>query len=97
MSDQGTSVTLIFYRVGSQWWKEPALNLLAAGFQLSPYTHVELAIGEVSHAFLLKSTPTHLLTHLLYPQDAGAHGMMSNVARVFNGAQIFTHRPTTLF
>ena len=76
MSDQGTSVTLIFYRVGSQWWKEPALNLLAAGFQLSPYTHVELAIGE----------------------DAGAHGMMSNVARVFNDAVgvvslLFEHSP----
>jgi len=66
MADQGTSVTLIFYRVGAQWWKEPALNLLAAGFQLSPYTHVELSIGE----------------------EAGAHGMMSNVARVFNGASL---------
>lgn len=47
MSDNGTSVTLIFYRVGSEWWKEPALNLLAAAAQLSSYTHVELAIGEV--------------------------------------------------
>jgi hypothetical protein len=40
-------VTLVFYRVGSQWWKEPALNLLAAAAQMSSYTHVELAIGEV--------------------------------------------------
>ena len=46
MSDQGTSVTLIFYKVGSEWWKEPALNLLAAAAQLSSYTHVEFAIGE---------------------------------------------------
>lgn len=46
MSDQGTSVTLIFYKVGTEWWKEPALNLIAAVAQLSSYTHVELAIGE---------------------------------------------------
>ena len=46
MSDQGTSVTLIFYKVGTEWWKEPALNLIAAAAQLSSYTHVELAIGE---------------------------------------------------
>ena len=42
----GTSVTLIFYRVGAQWWKEPALNLIAAAAQRSAYTHVEIAIGE---------------------------------------------------
>ena len=45
MSD-ASSVTLIFYRVGAKWWKEPALNLLAAAAQRSAYTHVELAIGE---------------------------------------------------
>ena len=37
-----SSVTLIFYKVGDQWW-QPALNLLAAA-QFSSYTHVELAI-----------------------------------------------------
>lgn len=47
MSDYGTSVTLIFYRIGKQWWKEPALNILAAAAQMSPFTHVEIAIGEV--------------------------------------------------
>jgi len=47
MGDTGTSVTLIFYKVGSDWWKEPALNLLAAAAQFSAYTHVEIAIGEV--------------------------------------------------
>lgn len=47
MSDQGTSVTLIFYKISSDgWWKEPALNLLAAAAQFSTYTHVELSIGE---------------------------------------------------
>jgi hypothetical protein len=55
MSDNGTSVTLIFYKVGSEWWKEPALNLIAAAAQFSSYTHVEIAIGEVRKA----STYTH--------------------------------------
>ena len=50
MGDAGTSVTLIFYRVGDQWWKEPALNLLAAAAQFSSYTHVEIAIGETAGA-----------------------------------------------
>ena len=38
MSDRGTSVTLIFYKVGNEWWKEPALNLIAAAAQFSSYT-----------------------------------------------------------
>lgn len=46
MGDTGTSVTLIFYKVGPEWWKEPALNLLAAAAQFSSYTHVEISIGE---------------------------------------------------
>ena len=62
VSSDGSSVTLVFYRVGEKWWKEPALNLVAAVCQWSPYTHVELAIGEAP----------------------GEHGMMANVARVFN-------------
>lgn len=49
-SDQGTSVTLIFYRVGNDWWREPALNLIAAAAQFSTYTHVELSIGEAPGA-----------------------------------------------
>lgn len=47
MSDNGTSVTLVFYRIGEKWWKEPALNILAAAAQMSAFTHVEIAIGEV--------------------------------------------------
>jgi hypothetical protein len=46
MTEAGTSVTLIFYQVGKEWYKEPALNLLAAAAQGSAYTHVEIAIGE---------------------------------------------------
>lgn len=47
MSEHGTSVTLIFYKISTDsWYKEPALNLLAAAAQLSSYTHVEIAVGE---------------------------------------------------
>ncbi len=46
MSDVGSSVTLIFYRLGARWWNEPALNLLAAAAQMSSYCHVEIGIGE---------------------------------------------------
>ena len=46
---EGSSVTLIFYKISSDgWWKEPALNLVAAAAQFSTYTHVELSIGEAS-------------------------------------------------
>ena len=45
MSDAGSSVTLIFYRMRPDWWKEPVLNLLAAACQMSALTHVEIAIG----------------------------------------------------
>ena len=44
MSDVGSSVTLIFYKIGSDWWKEPALNLIAAAAQMSSYCHVEIGI-----------------------------------------------------
>ena len=51
MSESGTSVTLIFYKISSDgWWREPALNLIAAAAQFSTYTHVELSIGEASGA-----------------------------------------------
>jgi hypothetical protein len=48
MGDQGSSVTLIFYAIDSNWWNgtEPFLNLLAAAAQFSTFTHVEMAIGE---------------------------------------------------
>ena len=45
-ADDGSSVTLVFYRVGAQWYKEPMLNILAAACQMSTFTHVEIAIGE---------------------------------------------------
>ena len=46
MNTDGSSVTLIFYRVGERWWKEPFLNIIAAAAQMSTLTHVEIAIGE---------------------------------------------------
>lgn len=47
MDDSG-QVTLIFYQLGSKWWSEPSLNILAAVAQMSRFTHVELAIGSDS-------------------------------------------------
>lgn len=49
MSDQGSSVTLIFYSIDPDWYRgsEPFLNLVAAAAQRSAFTHVEMAIGEV--------------------------------------------------
>ena len=44
MDDSG-QVTLVFYRLGEEWWKEPFLNILAASAQFSKFTHVEIAIG----------------------------------------------------
>ena len=41
----GSSVTLIYYRIGNRWWKEPFLNVVAAAAQMSALTHVEIAIG----------------------------------------------------
>ena len=49
MTDEGGTATLIFYKVGERWWKEPLLNIVAAAAQMSSFTHVELAIGD-SHA-----------------------------------------------
>ena len=48
MSDTGSSVTLIFYKIGNDWYKggEPLLNLIAAAAQGSVFTHIEIAIGE---------------------------------------------------
>jgi hypothetical protein len=46
MGDGGSSVTLIFYSIDPQWWKEPFLNIVAAAAQFSTFTHVEMAIGE---------------------------------------------------
>ena len=45
MADDSGQVTLIFYKLGDRWWKEPFLNVLAAAAQMSSFTHVEIAIG----------------------------------------------------
>ena len=48
MSDGGDgSVTLIFYRLGPLR-KEPLLNIVAAACQMSPFSHVEMAIGNAA-------------------------------------------------
>ena len=46
MRDQGGSCTLIFYRIGKDFWNEPLLNLVSAAAQMSPFSHVEIAIGD---------------------------------------------------
>ena len=43
--DESGVVTLIFYKLGDRWWKEPFLNVLASAAQFSKFTHVEIAIG----------------------------------------------------
>ena len=43
--DSGSSVTLIYYRIGEKWWREPFLNVVAAAAQMSSLTHVEIALG----------------------------------------------------
>ena len=50
MSDDGGSVTLVFYRIGTGFdlFSEPFLNIVAAAFQMSSFTHVEVAIGTPS-------------------------------------------------
>ena len=65
----GSSVTLIYYRIGERWWKEPFLNVVAAAAQMSALTHVEIAIGGVLLAPATSVPPVVTLTraHLLPP------------------------------
>jgi hypothetical protein len=87
MSDAGSSVTLIFYRMQDKWWKEPWLNLAAAACQMSALTHVEIGIGgrcqtlqnrhTLADAFL-SATPCACAEH------AGQGGQIANVCRVFS-------------
>lgn len=86
-SDEGTSVTLIFYRVGERWWKEPFLNILAAAAQMSQLTHVEIAIGGARSRIWNALARTDSRTRprrLRAAEEAGANGTMKNVCRVFN-------------
>lgn len=47
--DGSGQVTLLFYKISDAWWREPALNWLAAFAQGSKYCHVELSIGTDGH------------------------------------------------
>ena len=64
MSDEGSCVTLIFYRINPKWWKEPALNLASAVAQMSNLTHCEISPSEIS----IISNPSGLLKPLLSGQ-----------------------------
>lgn len=48
MTEESGSVTLVFYAIQQNWWREPLLNLVAAAAQMSKYSHVEIAIGNTS-------------------------------------------------
>ena len=83
MSDAGSSVTLIFYRMRPDWWKEPVLNLLAAACQMSALTHVEIAIGGPWSARLRACA--HLsAAPLACAESPGTNNTMTNVCRIFN-------------
>jgi hypothetical protein len=45
LHDESGGVTLIFYKLGTKWYKEPFLNIVAAAAQMSSLTHVEIALG----------------------------------------------------
>ena len=76
MSDGGgSSVTLIYYKIGNQWWKEPFLNVVAAAAQMSALTHVEIAIGGnacFSNHSLYTHTHTHTYTYMQRNRGATA-------------------------
>ena len=99
MSDEGGSVTLVFYRIGTgiDLFKEPFLNIVAAAFQMSSFTHVEIAIGTLtlediplqSHPCTQYERPPQKadLAHRVFfcaGNEAGSMGQMSNVCRIFN-------------
>ena len=85
MTDEGSSVTLIFYRINPKWWTEPALNLASAVAQMSNLTHCEVrdACAPPSPALevLTLTAPTPQIS---IGEDAGINGTMKHVARVFN-------------
>ena len=65
--EDGGAVTLIFYRIGAgtDMLKEPFLNLLAAAFQMSSFTHVEIAIG-AHHMPDTRTLANHTLRWVLH-------------------------------
>ena len=88
MADPGSSVTLIFYKISPQWWKEPALNLMAAVEQMSSYCHVEIGIGArvtLSCHRMLRFAH-HTFACAFTGEAPGSGGQIANVARVYNDA-----------
>lgn len=85
MVDEGGSVTLVFYKVGTgiDLLKEPFLNLVAAAAQRSSFSHVEIAIGKTRQSLC---TPRILISARMpfAGSDAGNMGQISNVCRIFN-------------
>ena len=86
MLDDSGVVTLIFYRIGSgrEMLKEPFLNLLAAAFQMSTFTHVEIAIGTNTECTLKSDSPFTKHSFFRSGSEYGSMGQMCNVCRIFN-------------
>ena len=83
--DSGSSVTLIYYRIGEKWWKEPFLNVVAAAAQMSSLTHVEIALGGNARFLNHRLPQAHLsILCACCAEEVGTNGMMTNVCRVFN-------------
>ena len=87
MSDAGGSVTLIFYSIGHDFWKEPFLNLVAAGATMSTFTHVEMAIGIITPSVAPFGQVPFNVKVCGAGDAAGNLGQMSNVCRIFNDHQ----------
>ena len=72
MNEEGSSITLIFYRIQPKWWREPALNVISAAAQMSNLTHVEISIGgpvhflEPAHNISLLSKTGEIALKLIY-------------------------------
>lgn len=86
MGDEGSSVTLIFYRINPRWWTEPALNLASAVAQMSNLTHCEVATTTATNAPPPLPLPLQPPTasQISIGEDVGVNGTMKHVARVFN-------------
>lgn len=57
-------MTLVFYRIGNGFalFSEPFLNIVAAAFQMSSFTHVEVAIGKPTTRLAAHQPPSHPAT-----------------------------------
>ena len=90
--DPGGSVTLIFYKVGEKWWKEPLLNIVAAGTHANRCSLVNLSFSGSDRALFHVPSVDSVSNVFFYSRGVGnwrlrgCQGEMQNVCRVFNDA-----------